>query len=354
MSDLRVETIKHRDGTNTADINGVVPSVSNSIGRNKIINGKMVISQRGTSFANPVNGTYTLDRWYQGYATSAICTVAQSTAIPSTEFTNSMSVTVTTADTAIAADDYYSIPQRIEGYNITDLIGNTFTLSFWVRSSKAGVYSVAFKNGGSTKSRVAEYTINQADTWEKKTITISGGLDPTATWGKTTGLGLFVGWALACGSTYAATPGSWVDGNFLGSVNQVNALDTVNNVFLLTGVQLERGEVATPFEHLNIGHELALCQRYYWRGMPVAAANFGAYAANSYWTIPVQFPVTMRVVPTLTQNLTGMSFGALSSTPTWNQPTTHGGRWLFNSTEANANTNFSAGSSAYLEASAEL
>lgn len=303
MSDLRVETIKHRDGTNTADINGVVPSVSNSIGRNKIINGKMVISQRGTSFANPVNGTYTLDRWYQGYATSAICTVAQSTAIPSAEFTNSMSVTVTTADTSIAADDYYSIPQRIEGYNITDLIGNTFTLSFWVRSSKAGVYSVAFKNGGSTKSRVAEYTINQADTWEKKTITISGGLDPTATWEKTTGVGLFVGWALACGSTYAATPGSWVDGNFLGSVNQVNALDTVNNVFLLTGVQLERGEVATPFEHLNIGHELALCQRYYKRFYISHGSNTTSGLVRGMLSSNTRdFP--MRVSPTYTGSFT--------------------------------------------------
>lgn len=271
--------------------------------RNKIINGKMEIAQRGTSFVAPSNGTYTLDRWVQFNTTAAAYTLSQQSDVPTgNEFQSSLRVAVTTADTSIAASDLVAVRQWVEGFNARDLIGRTFTLSFWVRSSKTGVHCTSVKNTGGDRSFVIEYTISAANTWEQKTITVIGGLITAGTWNWTSGQGLAVDFALAAGSTYHTTANAWQTGNFVATANQVNCLDTVGNIFAITGVQLEVGEVATPFEHRNYGTELALCQRYAVLfstegasngALAAGGANAGATGAYNFF-----FPVPMRATPT--------------------------------------------------------
>lgn len=265
--------------------------------RNKIINGKMEIAQRGTSFAAVGSGVYTLDRWMSVNTSAAVLTVSQQADVPSdNEFQNSLRVAVTTADTSIAAGDVAAIQQRIEGYNVRDLIGRTFVLRFRVRSSKTGIHCIGLSNSAEDRTYVAEYTVNAANTWEDKAITAPGGLITTGTWNWTNGTGLMVKFTYASGSTFNTTAGAWQTGNFYATANQVNCLDTIGNIFAITGVQLEVGSVATPFEHRPIGAELALCQRYYQTGR--CSSRFEYTAVQVLFTRQ-PFPVVMRASPTM-------------------------------------------------------
>jgi len=231
--------------------------------RNRIINGNFDIAQRGTSFAAIANDAYSLDRWTWGQIGAMVCTVSQSTDVPNNTFQSSYKVDVTTVDSSIAAGDYAFVSQKIEGYNVRDLISTTFTLSFWAKSPKTGVHCVSFSNSGQNRSYIKEYTVAVANTWEYKTVTVAGGLITAGTWDWTNGEGLEVGFSLATGSTYQTTADAWQTGDFLATANQVNVMDNTANDFFLTGVQLEPGGVATPFERRSFGAELALCQRYF-------------------------------------------------------------------------------------------
>ena len=296
-------------GSNTVEATSG-PSGTQFSFRNKIINGDMNIAQRGTSFAAIADNTYSLDRYLFSNVSAAVITASQQADSPSdSEFQNSLRLTVTTADTSIASSDRCSMRQIIEGYNARDLIGKTFTLSFRVRSSKTGVHCVAFRNSGPDRSYVVEYTVNVANTWEYKTVTVSGGLITAGTWDWTNGKGLTVDFILAAGSTYQTTAGAWQTGNLWATANQVNCLDTVGNIFAITGVQLEAGSVATPFEHRPYGTELALCQRYYERGTYSFGGN--AWAATAVFSQWVPYKVTKRTAPT--PSASGTSFTNVSS-----------------------------------------
>jgi hypothetical protein len=287
--------------------------------RNKIINGKMEIAQRGTSFAAIAGGSYTLDRYRYDATTSAVLTISQQSDVPSSnEFQNSLRATVTpTADTSIAAGDFAIIQQPIEGYNARDLIGRTFTVSFWVRSSKTGTHCVALRNSGENRSYVAEYTVSAANTWEFKSFAVSGGLITAGTWDWTTGRGLSVAWVLAAGTTYQTTANTWQTGSFLATSAQVNVLDAVNNIFAITGVQLEVGGVATPFEHRTYGAELALAQRYYETGDAVQTVK--ARESDGVRRAFVYYRVTKRASPTVT--LSGATADGGTAAPTVGQAT---------------------------------
>lgn len=285
--------------------------------RNKIINGKMEIAQRGTSFAAVGANTYTLDRWKTGNSvSSAVLAISQQVDAPSgSEFVNSLRVAVTTADTSIAVGDNVLISQIIEGFNVRDLIGKTFTVSFWVRSSKTGTHCTSLSNSGLDRSYVAEYTINSANTWEYKSFTVIGGIPSSGTWDFNNGNGLSLRFSLAAGTTFQVAPGVWQTGNFIATSNQVNCLDTVGNIFAITGVQLEAGSTPTNFEHRSMAVELSICQRYYeksypmsvvpgtnvgvdttgWPGMTVWGS--GVSTASQYGT--THFRSTKRVTPTI-------------------------------------------------------
>lgn len=292
-----------------------------SFAKNKIINGKMEIAQRGGSF--PAASGYTLDAWVYAAASAAIVTISKG--FVGGEFQSCLQATITTADAIISAGDVAAMQHRIEGYNITDLIGATFTLSFFVKSSKTGIHCCSLKNVAPNKSYVAEYTILEANVWEYKTITIVGGLPVAGTWNYTNGIGLRVLFAMVCGATYQTTPDAWQSGDFNATANQVNVLDTVGNSFAITGVQLELGSVATPFEHRPYGQELALCQRYYEMGGGNSEGFFcGDVTSGSTYYYGHTFQVSKRAPPTVT--LTSQLASGFPSTASIFQgsPTTRG------------------------------
>jgi hypothetical protein len=296
-------------GITVADVNGGQLAGL----RNRIINGGMIIAQRGTSFPAAANATFAADRFPMDQLSAAVLTVSQQTDAPSnSEFQSSARLAITTADSSISTSDYCKLDHSLEGYNVRDFIGKTFTLSFWVRSSKTGIHCIAFRNNGSggvpDRSYIAEYTVNAINTWEKKSITVTGGLPASGTWNFTNGAGLYVSWILACGTTYQTTANAWQTGNLIATSSQVNCLDTIGNIFAITGVQLEIGSVATTFEQRPYGMELTLCQRYYQKtyAQGVAPGTAGAVSTFrhtiegtcSYSSINSALPVVMRTAPT--------------------------------------------------------
>ncbi len=285
-----------------------------------IINGIMEVWQRGTAFAAIANGGYSADRWLAGYVGAVVSTINRSTNVPTVAqagvlFNYSLEVDITTADASIAAGDYMYMGTRIEGYNWRQFAQQQFTLSFWVMGAKTGTHCVAFRNNASgTPDRcyVGTYSINVANTWEYKTITVSP--SPSAgTWNYVEGAGLEVCFTLAAGSTFQTTAGAWNTGNFLGTSAQVNELDNTANFFRITGVRLEVGPIATPYSFVSFEDELASCQRYYQKSFNYATApaqnagtNTGEYSfmlpvgAGVVTGIPVEFQVRMRSTPTIT------------------------------------------------------
>jgi len=278
-------------GTNAADIGaGVLPvgitggsglDESPLNGRNMIINGGMQVWQRATATTTVTDASYTtVDRW-RLYSSSDGAYTSEKHAmslaeINTTGHSSAIAFNVTTADTSIAAAQYSFFDQRIESQNMQHLQWGTaaakdVTLSFWVKSKIAGTYCVSIGKPDTTSYYLnREYTINDADTWEYKTITIT----PTA--GSTTlitgaggiidnnnGIGIYLRFGLAWGTDYHATTNTWATGADWSSDQQVNWMSSTDNDFYITGLQLEAGSVATPFEHRSYGDELLKCQRYY-------------------------------------------------------------------------------------------
>jgi hypothetical protein len=271
--------------------------------RNRIINGAMRIAQRGASFPAAANG-YSLDRWQWLQLGAMVCTISQSADIPNNTFQTSYKVDVTTADTSIGSLDYATVAHRIEGHNVRDLIDTTFTLSFWVKSPKAGVHCVGLRNELQDRSFVAPYSVSAVNTWEYKSITVTGGLIAAGGWNWTNGTGLEIAFMLACGAAYHTTASSWNTGNFLATSAQVNVMDSAANDFFLTGVQLEPGPVATPFERRPLGLELELCCRYF----QLLTYYGGAYTgANVCYFIPEGFN-KFRADPAISSTVNGFQF----------------------------------------------
>jgi hypothetical protein len=312
-------------------IQTAIDSISNSQGspfgfKNRIINGAMVIDQRNAgasvSIINAVG--YTVDRFYgiQAIATSKF-TVQQSSTVP-TGFTKSVVLTSSSAYTVLSSD-YFLYRQTIEGFNVADLgwgtaNAQTVTLSFWVRSSLTGTFGGSFSNGDSNRSYPFSYTINAANTFEQKTITIVG--DTTGTWATDNSGGIVVNWSLGMGSTYEGTVNVWA-GTFYGApTGAVDLVATNGATLYITGVQLEKGSQATAFDYRPYGAELQLCQRYFEMSYPQGTApgtatqqttalsvynNSSVASTGATMTIPVRFKASKRVSPTVTiyQPITG-------------------------------------------------
>ena len=285
--------------------------------RNLIINGAMQLFQRATAATAAGSGYNTVDRFRGDTSTDGAFTTEKSTDNPFGTG-SSLKAQVTTADTSLAASQYARIIQRIEAQNLQHLLygtssAKTLTLSFWVKSSKTGIYSITLrKPDNTTYVFTHEYTISSANTWEKKVITIT----PTA--GSTSfitasagaiandnGIGFELSFALGQGSSYAiGTSNTWSSNtSTYASSNQVNWMDNTSNNFYLTQVQLEVGSL-TEFEHRSFAEELLLCQRYYWRHAAEAVGvNQGAgTGALGQWNTTsaygmMSFPVEMRAKP---------------------------------------------------------
>ena len=256
--------------------------------KNVIINGDFNIWQRGAYFTSIVDGGYTADRWIYGKQGTVVHDITRSTDTPSIAqagrgFNYSIFIDCQTADNSIASTDVAAIEQKIEGYNWLPLTQKAVTLSFWVKATKTGIYCVALRNnraGGNTPDRscVAEYAVNQADTWEYKTITFPAS-PSTGTWDYTNGCGASLSFILAAGTSFQTTENIWQTGNYFATSNQVNACDNTANDFRLCGVQLEAGSVATPFEQRLFQQELFLCQRYFEKSYEYSIAP-GSSSAN--------------------------------------------------------------------------
>ncbi len=279
--------------------------------RNRIINGDMRIAQRygGTSVTSVVSffGAYSLDRW-GSLATAASKYTFQQNAgavTPPSGFQNYIGITSSSAY-SLSVGDYFGIGQRVEGFNFADANWGTanaqsVTLSFWVRSSLTGTFGAAVQNSAQTRSYPFTYTVNAANTWEYKTISILG--DTSGTWHTGTGRGFHVRFGLSAGTSLQQVAGSWGTGNVVGSSNQTNIMATSGATFYITGVQLEKGSTATSFDYRPYGTELALCQRYYYRRNYDQTTNdllatFHAYSSGGAWGKIIDLPVEMRATPT--------------------------------------------------------
>jgi hypothetical protein len=280
--------------------------------RNKIINGAMTIDQRNAGAAvTNIGPIYTVDRW-TWFAQSGSGHNIQQVSDAPVGFDNSLRVTIGTGAAPSAAHQNI-VWQPIEGFNVADLnfgaVGAaTVTFSFWAKSSIAGTYNVWIQNTGSARSYVSTYTINAPNTWEKKSVTFAG--DTTGTWLKTNGVGLFAGFSFGCGSNFNGTANTWASGNVKSTLGATNLIATNGATWQVTGVQLEAGDTATPFEHRSYGQELALCQRYFEKSYDLetvaGAANENGMAitwaasVSNYYSFSTKFLVSKRATPTVT------------------------------------------------------
>ena len=299
-------TVNNTDGTATANI------TNNLSNRNKVINGGMIVKQRA-DLTMTTTSTYSLDR-FRGTVGSSFnwssATVTQSTTSPD-GFGKSLKVDIASTNTPTGSQNAI-IQTRIEGQDLQDLAYGTSsakpcTLSFYVRSNKTGTYCVQIANTANTKYVLFEYTINSADTWERKSVTFAGNTANTIN--NDNALGFDINFHLATGSDdHVSATSTWTtypSGSFLATSNQVNLFDNASNEWYLTGGQLEVGSVATDFEHRSFAQELFLCQRY----CQVQGASNGTYdtmatgnaqSNTNFAYVPHRLVTTMRSTPSFT------------------------------------------------------
>jgi len=306
---------------NLSDVGNAATALSNLGGvsntsqlagnRNKIINGAMMIDQRNAGASvTPTDGQYTIDRWQARQTTSSKYSVQQNAGsiAPPTGFTNYLGITSLSAY-SVSATDIFQIGQQIEGFNISDLSWGTataksITLSFQVYSSLTGTFGGALSNGANGYSYPFNYSIPVANSWTSISITIPG---PTSgVWTTNNASGIQVKIGLGVGSTYSGTAGSWAAVGYNSATGATSVVGTNGATFYITGVQLEKGATATPFENRLYGTELALCQRYCWnmnyaQGQAYVRFPMGFNTSTTAVVIGgIALPVTMRTNPTLT------------------------------------------------------
>ena len=267
--------------------------------RNLIINGAANIYQRGSSTSTH-NG-YAVDRWqHKGYG-AATGTSEQSTDAPAPFV---YSIKYTAGGTSAGTGDVAGVCQRIEGNSIVSLGWGTTeakgaTLSFYVKSSVTGTFTVSARNDGQGQSYVATYTIDAANTWEYKTVTFPA--NTSGTWLTTNGIGIRLWFDLGSGTNYQGASDTWVTTNSITSSAQEDVVGTSGATFYLTGVQLEVGPEATPFEHRSYGDELSACMRYYWKPVSQVYCRANGYSGNGrYYGQSLTPPTIMRANPSVT------------------------------------------------------
>ena len=287
------------DANSRATLNGLsYPTEGSLSGRNRIINGDMRIDQRNAGAAVTANNDFAVDRFKINNVTDGAFSAQQDSSAPA-GFVKSLKVTATTADASLAATQRLRIQYAVEGNDVTDLAfgtasAKTVTLSFWVRSSLTGTFGGSIQNDDGDRSYPFSYSISAANTWEQKSVTITG--DTTGTWLTTNGIGIRLNFGLGVGTDYSASAGSWTTVNAMSVTSAVSIIGTLNATFYITGVQLEAGSVATPFERRSYGQELSLCQRYYYK---FPAIYHQVFKNGFFESSVLYFPVTMRAAPSM-------------------------------------------------------
>jgi hypothetical protein len=292
------------DGTNGITQAGEFNSDSSFGFKNRIINGAMTIDQRnaGAATANTISG-YVIDRWQVIQSTTGKLIAQQNagSVTPPVGFTNYFGVTSQSAY-SVGVTDFYLMRQIIEGFNVADLgwgtaNAKTVTISFWVRSSLTGAFGLTVSNYPGNRYYPSTYTILVADTWEYKTVTIPG--DTSGTWLTNNTGGPNIDFAMGVGSTYSGTVNTWGGGSFIfAATGSTSVVGTNGATFYITGVQLEIGTSATPFERRLYNQELDNCKRYYQAYGNLEGTGIGqnTTAAIFYYSLSP----TMRSAPTTT------------------------------------------------------
>ena len=290
-----------------AELAALIGSQTSLSNRNLIINGAMQVDQRNAT--TTANG-YTVDRFLivKSNFDELVIAVTQDTDNPSGNgFSNSLKVAVTTAESAQASDEVMYLETKLEGQNVQQLAYGTsnaksVTLSFWVKSPVAGKHSILFYQPTGPRSNLQSYTVSSANTWEYKTITIDGDTSGNIANDNTSEFSVF--WPLSSGTDFTGTPhtgwGAHSNTDDFAHSDSVNIAAQTGN-FFLTGIQLEVGEQATPFEHRSFADELARCQRYYYRinnaGSGDTVINVGFCIDSDDIELAVHTPVSMRTTP---------------------------------------------------------
>ena len=313
--------------TSNLTVNGTAyPSAGPLSNRNLIINGAMQVAQRGTQETGVTSAGYKLgpDRYRLSVSSIGTWTVDQSTDAPD-GFSNSYKLTCTTANASPTGTSNVYIQQRMEAQSLQNLKYGTasaesVTVSFWVKSNKTGTYTFELYQEDGDDQYSQAYSISSADTWEYKTLTFSG--NTAAAIVNDNGRGLEPTWWLAGGPDWSSGTfnntgwASRVNANRL-SPSQVNLGDATSNYWAVTGVQLEVGSVATPFEHRSYGDELARCQRYYIKNVAsVWHSDVNGSSTSSNLRASVYFPVQMRTSPSTITTTIAYTAGNTSTTLT--------------------------------------
>ena len=302
-----------------ANLIGNINAGGGGVNRNLIINGAMNVNQRGSiTGIGSSSPQYTIDRYRLNVTNTDefACTVSQDSDTPS-GFSNSMKVDTTTAESAIATDERCSIEQRIEAQNLQHLLygssdAKTLTLSFFVKSSVAGKYGINIRHHDASVNKGLDYTINSADTWERKEISFTG-YTPTAI-NDDNGIGLWIRWMLIVGTDYqnTAVENAWSGNTSYYTTTGMQSTwgTSTDHNFFLTGVQLEIGQNSTSFEHEPFDTTFRKCQRYYQKADDLTA-GYGS-GTNQYARGHYMFPVKMRTAPNPTYTYTagGGTIGA--------------------------------------------
>jgi len=273
--------------------------------RNRMINGNMAIDQRNAGASvTPADGAYTVDRWAAGLTQASKFSIQQNAGAISGPIglPNYLGATSLSAYTVLAGDTF-RITQAIEGVNFADFgwgsaSASPVTLSFWVRSSLTGTFGGSLRNSASNRSYPFTYTITAASTWEQKTVVIAG--DTSGTWvGATNGIGVSLAFSLGSGATFSGTAGAWAAANYISATGAVSLVGTNAATLYVTGVQLEKGLVPTPFEVRSYGTELALCQRYFCALNPTSTLALALSTTTA--RVGLQPQSKMRTTPTFSK-----------------------------------------------------
>ena len=301
-----------------ANLGDTATSLGDATGTNIVHNGAMAVDQRNSGAAvTPANATPTFgpDRFYMYKNTAATFTIDQDTTAP-TGFSFSLKVTNTGVDSSISSTDRALIVTRFEGNKIRHLKcgtsdAATVTLSFYVRSSITGTHGGAFRNHDSSQRAYPfTYTISSADTWERKTITLT--LDTTGTWNTDENVGLQIQWGLGVGTDYSATADAWGDGDKNSATGATTAmLSTSSATWYITGVQLEVGSVANAFEHKALSEYEKDCYRYFYK--IVRNDAYGEFLvirtySTTQGTGVMILPQAMRAQPTFSSSSVSSNF----------------------------------------------